>query len=154
MRSGVLFIVLAGVPACAKLDLPPEPAPGCAQSVTLDGASSASPTTLDPIDLGTADVCLRLDTTKNLMTAHLAIAIGDQQDGATTAFRSTLLDVDQTTVLQTGWDVQVDTRVFHNLEWSLDAGEIHDVTLHVTRTGAPNQITRTPIHVSLFEPFE
>ncbi len=150
MRSGLVFVLLAGAAGCAKLDLPPEPAPGCAQSVTLDGTGTASATTLDPIALGSADVCMRLDATKNLRSAHLAITVGQQQDGTSTPFKSALLDLDST-VLQSGWDVQVDTRAFHNLEWSLDAGEIRDVTLHVTRTGAA---ARTSISVSLFEPFE
>jgi hypothetical protein len=144
-----LVFALAPLMACAKLDLPPEPAPGCAQSVNLDGTA----TTADPpiaVDLGAADICLRLDATKNIQSAHLAIAVGPQQDGATTTFHSTLLDLDST-ILQTGWDVQVDNRVSHTLEWSLDAGEIRDVTLHVARS-APT--ARTSISVSLFEPFE
>lgn len=106
--------------------------------------------TLDPIDLGSGDVCMHLDATKNALQAHLQITVGEQMDGATTPFRTTLVD-ETGAALQTGWDVAIDTHAFHDLEWSLEAGEVRDVTLHVSRVGA---VVKTPIHVALYEPLE
>ena len=144
------FAVIALVGACAKLDLPPEPAPGCMDSVALDGTGTASTTTLNPITLGSGDVCLHLDATKNALSAHLQVTVGEQQDGALTPFSTQLVDENGAS-LQSGWDVAVDGHAFHNLEWTFDAGEVRDVTLHVSRAGGT---AKTPIHVALFEPLE
>jgi len=147
---GLCVVTVATAAGCAKLDLPPEPAPGCATSVALDGTGTASAMMVDPLSLGSADVCMHLDATKNIASAHLAITVGTMQDGTATAFRSMLVD-ESGAVIMNGWDVAVDARVFHDLEWSLEAGEIRDVTLHVSKTGA---IVKTPLQVSLFEPLE
>ena len=149
--AAALPLLLGGaVGACAKLDLPPEPAPGCTSTIALDGTGTASTMTLDPIDLGSGDVCMHLDATKNVQQAHLQITVGEQSEGATTPFHTTLVDENGAS-LQTGWDVAIDTHAFHDLEWSLEAGEVRDVTLHVSRTGP---VVKTPIHVALYEPLE
>lgn len=149
--SFALAACAAVVGACAKVELPPEPAPGCATSAALDGTGAATAMTISPpLALGTADVCLRLDATRNLVQAHLAVSVGAMTDGATTPFRSTLVD-ETGAVVVTGWDVAVSGRAFHDLEWSLDAGEVREVTLRVSRAGA---VAPTPISISLFEPLE
>lgn len=149
-RLGMLAIASCLGAGCAKLDLPPEPAPGCTASIALDGTGTASSTTVDPMDLGSGDVCMHLDATKNVQSAHLQITVGDQVDGAATPFKTTLVD-ETGAPLVSGWDVATDTRAFHDLEWTLEAGEVRDVTLHVSRAGA---VAKTPIHVALFEPLE
>lgn len=127
MRQGVIIAaaILAG---CAKLDLPPEQGSTCGSNLVVDGSQAFD------LDVGTGDVCMQLDATHNAQPAHLQISI----EGA--GFKSSLVDIDELP-LKDGSDVVVGERTFHNLDWSLEAGELRDVILHVKGHG--------PAHLSI-----
>lgn len=137
------FAVVAVATGCAKLDLPPEQGTLCSSSLVLDGSQPTAPTEFD-VDLGSTDICMQLDASRNIVQAHFQLSI--DAPGIT----STLVDLDNVP-LREGWDVQVGTHTSHDLEWSLDAGEIRDVVLHVSRTGTHASAL---LRVSLYEPFE
>ncbi|MBA3541085.1 MAG: hypothetical protein H0T79_15850 [Deltaproteobacteria bacterium] len=152
MRGGIgLAMGIASFAGCAKLDLPPEEPSSCISSVSLDGSQPSEPSSVGPVALGTADVCMHLDASRNEIRAHLAVTVGDYQTGQASGFGTALFDLDGV-MLREGWDVQISDRVVHNLEWTLDAGEVRDVVLRVTR--ASNSTMTAPIQVSLFEPLE
>jgi hypothetical protein len=153
--SGLAVVGMMGIGAislggCAKLDLPPEEPSSCVSSVSLDGSTSSEPADVGPIALGTADICMHLDASRNQVSAHLGVTVGFDQPGSQSGFATTLVDLDGVT-LREGWDVQISDRVVHTLEWSLEAGEVRDVVLHVTNSGSA---VATSVQVALFEPLD
>jgi len=146
-----LFALLTAGCAADGGSTPVETPDGCFANETLDGVAGA-PVDFGPLVLGGANVCLRLDASKNLQSGHFAAGT-DQQAGEASAFTLRLTDP-AGTVLLDGWDVsvgQTDPRTFANLELSIPAGEIRDVILEVRAKGPQ---TATKITVQLFEPLE
>ena len=115
----------------------------CGSSVVLDGAQGST-ATFD-LDLGATAICMQLDASKAIDRAHFDLSV----DGV--GLHSRLVDLDDV-LLREGWDLSLAAdRTLHKLELTLDAGDVKDVVLHVSRTGAhaPGRVT-----VSLFEPLE
>jgi len=113
----------------------------------LDGAQGST-ATFD-LDLGATAICMQLDASKVQGRAHFDLSV----DGV--GLHSRLVDLDDV-LLREGWDLSISAspaadRTLHKLELPLDAGDVKDVVLHISRTGAhaPGRVT-----VSLFEPFE
>src|SRR4051812_25092968 len=76
---GTLLILLAAGGCATKVDMPVEQGTACTNSIVLDGSMSAAPTSID-VDLGSTDVCLQLDASRNVRQAHLMITVDAPND--------------------------------------------------------------------------
>jgi hypothetical protein len=126
--------------------------PGCpSRSLTPASAGAPANATVGPlvVDTAGADVCLHLDT-RALRRAHF-MAETQGEPGATPSFTMRLSSSDRGTIV-TGWDVQLSSGAFGNLEWSPPAGTELDVMLHVAvKSGAAKVVTVT---LALLDPLE
>jgi hypothetical protein len=153
-----LALLAGGCVADHQPDVMADPQPAvqprtCSSDITLDGSTGSSPTKLALVlDTNGTSVCLHLDATHNLVSAHFA-ASTEFMPGASSPFTSVLQDGSFAT-LQDGWDVTVDDsppRTFSNLEWNAPLHETTDAVLWIRSHGAT---TTTTLNLSLFEPFE
>ena len=125
-----------------------EPAPGCAATATIVGnVSNHTPTEFGPFV--SAHICLRIDATPNIRTAHFASST-KQREAARSGYKLTLTDPDGTVITE-GWDVEFGDSSFASIETGFDKGTVREVVLTIRGTNANDP---TMVDVALFEPFE
>jgi hypothetical protein len=167
MRIALMVVALAGCSTSSGGGEPPDAAPPdagspdapdvqapvlCPASITLAPGTPSTPASMEvgPFELGTASLCLHLDT-RGLIRGHFA-ASTSRESGSASSFVLTLADANGTTLVD-GWDVTVGTQdptSFANLEMAMEADLERDVVLTISAKadGAPI----TDLGLSLFDP--
>ncbi len=125
----------------------------CAQTISLVGSSSSSPTNVGPLSLDTSgmDLCIHLDPT-GLSRAHFMLDTPPQH-GTTSEIASRLEDSMFAPILD-GWDVTVgmtDPQTSMNLEWDPPTTAPTDIVVWVH--GVSGEMSTT-ITMSLFDPLD
>ena len=164
MRIVLMVVALAGCSSSSGGDEPPDAGPPdaaepdvqapvlCPASITLAPGSPSTPASMEvgPFELGTASLCLHLDT-RGLIRGHF-MASTSRESATASSFVLTLADANGTTLVD-GWDVSIgsqDPKTFANVEMAMEADLERDVVLTISAKaeGAPV----TDLGFSLFDP--